>query len=143
MTIPSTNPDLTLEELVSLLKATGRSARLNAAAALACRGAKAKKAVPALAEALKDHDAGVRKLAALALGDIGAGAKGAVPALVAALRDENASVRRRVVVALGEIGDTIAVLALREAAKEGDEAVRESAANALQTLTREAQKRAA
>ena len=59
-------------------------------------GGKARKAVSALIETLKDSDKNVRKAAALALADIGPDAREAVPGLCeAVLRDHEAAVRRR------------------------------------------------
>jgi HEAT repeat protein len=100
----SDNTQPTPEELVTRLKHPDQAVRLHAAAALGQMGRKARKAVPALAEALQDVDAHVRRMAALALGDVGPEAAAAVPALVEALNDSHAAVRRRAVVALGRPG---------------------------------------
>jgi HEAT repeat protein len=64
-------------------------------------GRKARKAVPALIETLKDPDMNVRKAAALALADIGPDARGAVPGLCeVVLNDDEAAFRRRAAVSL-------------------------------------------
>jgi HEAT repeat protein len=96
-------------------------------------GRKARKAVPALIETLRDTDKNVRKAAALALADIRPDAREAVSALCeVVLNDDEAAVRRRAAVSLGEIGTGEAVAALEEASAGDDsEEVRDTAAAAL------------
>ncbi len=84
---------------------------------------KAKAAVPALIEALKDEDYEVRWRATQALGQIGRDAKAAVPALIEILKDKNVMVRQGAAQALGEIdfkANRAAVPALIEALKKED-----------------------
>ena len=71
---------------------------------LAEMGAKAKTAVPAIAELLANDDAGVRREALLALGSIGSDAQSAVPAMIKALDDTDFTVRYGAAFALGRIG---------------------------------------
>lgn len=65
------------------------------------------KAVPILAQTLKDTDADVRWAAAHALGEIGPAAKDAVPALVRALKDPDDMVRGRAEVTLRRIDPSV------------------------------------
>lgn len=91
------------------------------------------KAVPILAQALKDANADVRYAAALALSDIGPAAKDAVPALVEALKDPVAKVRERTAYALGGIGPAAkdALPALVQALKDSEAIMRRQAWTAL------------
>src|SRR5205823_4902352 len=77
-----------LSEWVKLLKGGDFGERQKAALALGKMGPKAKAAVPALIDALKDKKDRVRRFSAKALGDVGPEAKAAVPALIEALRDD-------------------------------------------------------
>ncbi len=87
---------------VQELRSPDAKARRSAASALAAL--KAKAAVPDLAVALKDADAGVRAAAAEALWSLGPEARDAVPELTAALADKSPDVRLNAAGALGEIG---------------------------------------
>jgi HEAT repeat protein len=78
--------------------------RTFAASRLGRLGAEAKAAVPVLAAALRDREAGVREQAALALGKIGHAAWTAAPGLGQALKDRDAGVRRQAARSLGELG---------------------------------------
>jgi HEAT repeat protein len=127
---PDTSP-LAIPALVDQLKASERSVRLGAAAALGAMGANAEPAVPGLIEALRDPDVHVRKMAALTLGDLGSAADMAVPALIEALADEHESVRRRAAVALGDIGGSQAMPALRQLRNDPNRQVGQVAARAL------------
>jgi HEAT repeat protein len=123
-----------ISALIRALKSQDRRTRWESVIALSEMGPPAKAAVPALAKALRDHDAdvrhgaataltnkgpaaisvlaealedtdaGVRREVAIALGNIGAPAKVAVPTLVKTLRDPYINVRREAVIALGEMG---------------------------------------
>ncbi|MDD3906313.1 MAG: HEAT repeat domain-containing protein [Candidatus Omnitrophica bacterium] len=123
-----------ISALIRALKSQDRRTRWESVIALSEMGPPAKAAVPALAKALRDHDAdvrhgaataltnkgpaaisvlaealedtdaGVRREVAIALGNIGAPAKVAVPTLVKTLRDPYSYVRREAVIALGKIG---------------------------------------
>jgi HEAT repeat protein len=108
-------------------------------------GTKARKAVPALIEALRDTYMPVRKAAVLALGEIGPDAREAAPALgEVLLGDEEAAVRRRAAVALGEIGAVEAVAELKAARSEDDnEGVRQMATAALAEIEAKGLKAAA
>jgi HEAT repeat protein len=77
-------------------------------------------AIPALMDALRDHDPNIRRAACIALGQIGDTA--AVPALIQRLGDANWSVRNAACIALGQVGDTAAVPALRVHAEIMEEA---------------------
>ena len=67
--------------------------RLKAVGALGDVGAADSRAIPALADAVKDRDAGVRDGAVLALLNIGPDARTAVPALKEAVNDPDPTVR--------------------------------------------------
>jgi HEAT repeat protein len=67
-------------------------------------GGEAGQAIPALAAALEDTDAGVRQEAAKALGALGAPARPAVPSLQKSLTDPDAAVRSEAARALQKIG---------------------------------------
>jgi len=96
------NLRVTLESLNEALHSSDPGVRLDAIGSLGCLGCKARRAVPALVEALKDRSIPVRKMAALALGEIGS--QGATRALRDALQDEDARVRRCAALALMNIG---------------------------------------
>ena len=67
--------------------------RLKAVGALGDVGTADRRAIPALADAVKDRDAGVRDGAVLALLNIGPDARTAVPALKEAANDPDPTVR--------------------------------------------------
>jgi len=96
-------------------------------------GPEAKVAVPALIEALKDHDPAVRRNAAWALGDIGPEAKAAIPTLIELLKDHDQRVHRDAAAALGMIGPEakVAIPALIELLKDHDQEIYRAAAEAL------------
>lgn len=90
-------------------------------------------AVPALLPLLRDADAETRSQAVWALGEIESPT--AVDGLVAMLSGErNAEVRARIIWALAEIEDIRAAPALEAALRDGDVAVRRSAARGLGEL---------
>jgi HEAT repeat protein len=66
----------------------------------------ARRAIPALVDALKDSDQSVRGAAALALGNIPGDMRICVPPLIEALRDKDDQVRARAADALGRIGQS-------------------------------------
>jgi uncharacterized protein (TIGR03067 family) len=110
--------------------------RLDAAQALERFGPAAKRAVPALTEALKDWHELVRVHAARALGSIGPDAKEAVPGLIAVLKDREVlldKLRPSAAAALGSIGAAAeeVIPALLETLKERDPHLRLQAAAAL------------
>ncbi|HJT78441.1 MAG TPA: HEAT repeat domain-containing protein [Gemmataceae bacterium] len=90
-------------DLVEQLHARDSADRLHAIRALETRGSEADVVVPALAEALRDHDVFVRRDAALALGRLGPEAQQAVPYLVPVLRDRDRAVRKASAQALKKI----------------------------------------
>ena len=96
------NLRLTLESLSEALQSLDQTVRLDAIGSLGCLGCKARRAVPALVEALKDDSVVVRKLTALALGEIGS--RASIKALRDVLQDEDARVRRCASLALMNIG---------------------------------------
>jgi len=79
--------------------------RLNSVLVLSRMGAKAKRAVPVLVQALKEQDLGMRMAAAEALGRIGPAAQPAIPALVNMLKEYENSERTVATYALIQIGD--------------------------------------
>jgi HEAT repeat protein len=105
---------LAVPTLIEALEGKGPTARLSephasafrkqAVSALGPRAAEAPDAIPALAHALADIDAGVRQEAANALGEIGAHARPALPALRKALTDPDEGVRSEASRALKKIG---------------------------------------
>jgi HEAT repeat protein len=99
-------------------------------------GAKAKDAVPDLAEVLRSPDSLVRQNAALALEQIGPDAQEAVPALKEALHDPEWQVRRQACLALARIGPAAkpAIPDLEKLAKDPVKRVREAARDALKRI---------
>jgi HEAT repeat protein len=123
------------------LKSTSGSARARAAASLGNHASpgspandreQARRAIPALIEALKDTDPSVRWTAALALGNIPGDMRIAVPALVEALHDQDDEVRKHAADSLGSIGQSpeLAVRALVTSLKD-DSLSRNSSTRAL------------
>jgi hypothetical protein len=90
----------TLGHWIALARNKAPALRLEAVSALRNIGPKA---VPALAELLKDKDRQIRQAAASALGEIGFDANPAVPTLIELLRDEEKEVRQAAVSALGKV----------------------------------------
>jgi HEAT repeat protein len=113
--------------------------RLGAIRSLGKIGPAAKRAVPVLAEALKNKSISVRDFAARALEHIGPGAEKAVPALTVALKDPEALVRMTSVWALDAIGPgaKAAVPALKELTRDKDLAFRMRATQALWSVERQ------
>ncbi len=66
----------------------------------------ARRAIPALLDALKDPDQSVREATAFALGNIPGDMRICVPPLIEALRDQDVQVRARAADALGRIGQS-------------------------------------
>ena len=100
-----------LPTLLDALNGKGPVMRLSAEAVSALRkqvasalGHAGHDAIPALASALGDADAGVRQEAAKALGEIGTEAREAVPSLRKALNDPDEIVRSAASLALKRIG---------------------------------------
>jgi HEAT repeat protein len=89
---------------VYLADTVASAVRKQAASVLGQMGGDARQAIPALANALEDADAGVRQEAAKALGAIGVPARQAVPSLQKALTDPDAAVRSEAALALQKIG---------------------------------------
>ena len=88
------------ERNYSLVQPMRLSVRRQAARALGAIGPLARDAVPALADALTDPDAGTRRNAAFALGRIGPDAKAMKAKLAFCLSDEDENVRQEVVKSL-------------------------------------------
>jgi len=105
---------LAVPAIIQALEGKGPAARLSeeaasalrkqAASALGLMAGDARDAIPVLANALADGDAGVRQEAAKALGAIGAEARDAVPSLRKALGDPDETVRSQASAALKKIG---------------------------------------
>jgi vesicle coat complex subunit len=93
-------------ELVADLKSSEDRDRIIAVRTLPTRRGDAAQVIPALTEALKDHDGDVRRSAAIGLGCFGDQAKDAIPALQAAQQDRDARVRESARVALSRIDPT-------------------------------------
>jgi HEAT repeat protein len=94
---------------------------------------RAKRAVPALARAMKDKDENVREFAAFALGNIRADPEISIPALIGGLQDNGSSVRKRSAEVLRGLGGEAqpAGPALLDALRDQDAGVREEAAKAV------------
>jgi HEAT repeat protein len=135
MGLASLGPDA-IPELVKTLKDKDEKVRVASARALAQMGPKAKTAVAALAEALRDTPA-VRLAAREALGSVG---KEAVPFLVQALKDKDDVIRLLAVQGLGRLGPEAktAIPALIEALKDRHRIVSDIAWNTLRQLGDEA-----
>jgi HEAT repeat protein len=94
------------DELIADVKSPNDKDRVVAVRTLGQRKGDSARTVPALIEALTDHDADVRRSAAIGLGYYGGDAKEAIPALQAALKDHDARVRESAGVALSRIDPT-------------------------------------
>jgi HEAT repeat protein len=94
------------DELIADLKGSQDRDRIIAVRTLPNRRGDVARIVPALTEALKDHDGDVRRSAAIGLGCFGDQAKDAIPALQAAQQDRDARVREAARVALSRIDPT-------------------------------------
>jgi HEAT repeat protein len=154
--------------LIRLLKDTDSTMRRNAAVILGGIGPQARDAIPALEQALQDHDKGfcwtvkqaLRKIKQLpsedsadplrdkdtpvrvnALkepGDTGEKAQASIPSLIASLNDEKAEVRKHAAFALANIGAP-AVPALIEALQSNDVNMRKNAVFSLGEIGRDAE----
>ena len=134
--------------LIKALKNGKKKIRAHAAEALGKIGPKARAAVPALVQELRNQGdgkdtiainigenaffryPGPRSRAATALGQIGPEAKAAVPALAQVLKDDDSSIRTAAARALGNIG-TAAVPALLKALQNDDARVRAASVTGL------------
>jgi HEAT repeat protein len=96
----------TAEDWLSQLKDADVVARREAIREVGGRTLAADRAVPTLAELLRDESHYVRHDAAFALGKFGPDAKSAVPALTAALKDKDSAVRTAAADALKKIDPT-------------------------------------
>jgi hypothetical protein len=123
-------------QLITALAAKEEAAGEAARIAMAPIGPRAKTAVPALAEALKDEAAQVRAGAAAALSWIAVEAGAAVPALTGALQDRDGRVRRLSGLALARVGPDArsAVPALIQALGDEDARVRAAASSAMSRI---------
>jgi HEAT repeat protein len=140
--------DADVAALVQQLRHPNPGVRGMAAEKLGEMGPAARAAVKPLAAALADEDLNVRYWAARALGEMAEQAGPAVPALVGALRTTlpgrglqgpmryYADVRAVSAEALGRIGAAarMALPALKEALDDGDQSVREAAAEAVKRI---------
>ena len=100
--------------LIEALNNADTSTRAFAASALGNIGESAKKAIPNLANNLRnDRSDLVRGSAAYALGQMKESAQGAIPDLIKALNDENELVRQSTAKALGQINSPQATEALK------------------------------
>jgi vesicle coat complex subunit len=93
-------------ELIADLKSSQDRDRIIAVRSLPTRRGDAAQVIPALIEALKDHDGDVRRSAAIGLGVFGDQARDAIPELQAAQQDRDARVREAARVALSRIDPT-------------------------------------
>jgi hypothetical protein len=93
------------------------------------------RAVPLIAERLKDAHPRVRSSAAVALADLSA--EEALPALLVAVEDEDGHVREMALSALGEIGDTRALPRLRRALSDDRPEVRYQAVIAFSRVAKD------
>jgi HEAT repeat protein len=127
--------NVTVAELIEMLRNGSLSARQSAAGLLGRCGRSALPAVPALVDALQE-DGALARLAAAALGDIGPDAAAALPALGAAARFGKPELRRRAILALGDIGG--AEESLLRALTDVDDTVRRAASLAIGVILRAA-----
>lgn len=95
------------------------------------RGASPLDYLPLARSGLADPYAGVRLATARALDRVGAEASPIIPDLVRTLRDPDVFVRIALATAIGSIGPESAVMALRRALRDPNEAVRQEAEHAL------------
>ena len=116
-------------KLIEDLKSPYDDDRRRAAQVLGKIGPAAEDAIPGLAVALKDNDAGVRRARPKPLGNR-PGGRGCHPGLAVALKDNDAGVRGTAAVALGGIG-LDAITALITALKDDDAGVRRTTTLAL------------
>jgi HEAT repeat protein len=107
-----------------------------AADALAAIGARCDEALPALRGLLEDRRAEVRRAAANALRVVAGETEPMVPVLAACLGAETWFTRQRAAANLGEVGPAaaVALAALRAAAEDPVEAVREAAGAAIRAI---------
>lgn len=134
--IDPTAPAAVVRVLVDILEKEGLLAS-DAAIALGELGPVAAAAVPTLIKALRNSDKDERRWAADALGKMGPAATPAVPGLIEVLKkDAEPDARRNAAQALGELGAAArpAAAALKAAAHDKDEGVRDAAAQALAKL---------
>jgi len=116
-------------------------ARLNSVLTLSQMGAKAKRALPVLVQALKEEDLSMRMAAAEAVGRIGPAAQPAIPALVNMLKEYENSERTVATYALIQIGDPAgkAIESLTSLLNDKNSQTRISAAVALWLLEGQSQ----
>ena len=110
------------------------SVRLSAAFAVQKIAPETETHVPVLVHAMQMGEGGV----IVSVGDMGEKAAWAVPTLVSLLKDRRPGIRRLAAEALGRIGpaESAAEAALRAAARDGDDRVREAAQQALEAIRR-------
>jgi HEAT repeat protein len=130
-----------VEALTASLKDKLAAVREDSAKALGEIGTDAKGSVPALLVTLDDEDREVREQSAKSLGILGpladrSLAKGIVASLAKHLKDEEGDVRMHSARSLGRMGAEakVAIPALKEATKDGDERVRKEASQTLAKL---------
>jgi HEAT repeat protein len=126
-----------IEPLITVLKDKDTDVRISAASALGQIGGG--RAVMALIDALNDKNAKVRESVIYALGRIDDDAitevsETAVERLITALKDPVSDIRTIIARALGQMGDDRAVEPLVEALQDESNAVRQTAAIALEKL---------
>ena len=117
--------------LTELLRQADPGTRYLAAKALGQIGDEAEAALPALLDALRDHDMFLRAAITGALIKIG---PPAVPGLTRALFDPSSAVKRAACKALGRIGSARAVPALKFSLRDGNGGVRKLAREALERI---------
>jgi HEAT repeat protein len=132
-----------LPKWVEALKSADISERQRAAAALHSMGTGAREAIPALRDALKDHDQDVQLWAALALVNNQEFDKSVVPVLVRALQKDNPVLRQVACLSLGVIPylesekETVIPRLTETAEKDANEDVRKAALSALSIIAPE------
>ncbi len=131
---------VSIDTLISDLTAGDSEKRAVTAKQLGEMGPEAEKAVPALANALKDNDVVVRANAAWALSEIKRNPKDALPALSEALGDSSWHVRGRAAVAMGEYGESAQnfASALWDPMADINDSVKAAAAGAYWQITENA-----
>lgn len=104
---PAVSPEMATAALIGALKDSHWNVRADAANSLSRGGRAADRAIPALIDALNDHEVSVRGSTARTLGwiiaDGGRGRDRVIPALIASLRDVNPGIRATAAMSLGQI----------------------------------------
>lgn len=91
--------------------------------------------LPTISQALTNPSPALRHEAARAIGEIGEDARSLLPKLTPLLNDQDSEVAFAAIWALGQVGGSSAERVLKQIAKEGDEARRQAARDALDEVS--------